>query len=150
MKTIKEEIKQNHFRNFKQEVAINILYTSSWLLNRQKDFFKSYGITNQQYNILSILRGQFPNKVSGAEIKARMLDKNSDVSRLLDRLVIKKLISKTQCPNDKRAADISISDDGMKLLGKIDNRIEELDVIISNLSAKEAEQLSSLLDKVRS
>lgn len=79
-----------------------------------------------------------------------MLDKNSDVSRLLDRLVIKKLISKTQCPNDKRAADISISDDGMKLLGKIDNRIEELDVIISNLSAKEAEQLSSLLDKVRS
>jgi len=150
MKTIKEEIKQNHFRNYKQEVAINILYTSSWLVNRQKDFFKSYGITNQQYNILSILRGQFPNKVSGTEIKARMLDKNSDVSRLLDRLILKNLISKTQCPNDKRAADIAISDEGMKLLSDIDKRIQDLDIIISSLSDKEAAQLSTLLDKVRS
>ena len=150
MKTIKAEIKQNHFRNYKQEVAINILYTSSWLVNRQKDFFKSYGITNQQYNILSILRGQFPNKVSGTEIKARMLDKNSDVSRLLDRLILKNLISKTQCPNDKRAADIAISDEGMKLLSDIDKRIQDLDIIISSLSDKEAAQLSTLLDKVRS
>ncbi|MGE0589526.1 MAG: MarR family winged helix-turn-helix transcriptional regulator [Cyclobacteriaceae bacterium] len=146
---IKEEIKQNQFRNSFQEISINIIYTAGWLANQHKEFFNRFGITPQQYNILSILRGQYPGKISGAEIKSRMMDKNSDVSRLLDRLITKNLVEKSQCPNDKRAADIAINSAGLDLLKSIDTYTKELDDIVSRLSAQEAEQLSQLLDKVR-
>ncbi len=146
---IEDDIQQTQFRNAYQKAAINLLYTSSWLEGQQKGFFKQYGITNQQFNILRILRGQFPNKISGADIKTRMLDQNSDVSRLLDRLIIKKMIIKSQCPNDKRAADIVISESGLELLKRIDQQIENLDGLLSNLTKEEASQLSLLLDKSR-
>ena len=149
MVKLKDEIKQTRFRNTHQEAAINILFTSGWLFNKQKDFFKPYGITGQQFNVLSILRGQHPAKTSGAEIKSRMLDKNSDVSRILDRLLLKKLIIKNQCPNDKRAADIEISQAGLNLLATIDSNINALDVALANLTEEEAAQLSRLLDKAR-
>lgn len=129
--------------------AINLIYTSGWLANKHKEFFNKFGITVQQFNILSILRGQFPNKISGAEIKNRMMDKNSDVSRLLDRLIIKDLVSKSKSPNDKRAADVVITKNGLNLLSTIDAKIKALDNIISHLTEVEAEQLSALLDRLR-
>lgn len=146
---IKEEIQQSRFRNNYQKAAINLVYTSGWLANKHKEFFSKFGITAQQYNILSILRGQYPNKISGAEIKNRMMDKNSDVSRLLDRLLIKDLVSKSKSPDDKRAADVVITKNGLNLLSSIDAKIKSLDSVISNLSEAEAEQLSSLLDRLR-
>lgn len=146
---IKEEIQQSRFRNNYQMAAINLIYTSGWLANKHKEFFSKFGITAQQYNILSILRGQLPKKISGAEIKNRMMDKNSDVSRLLDRLLIKDLVAKSKSPDDKRAADVVITKSGLNLLSAIDTKIKSLDSIISNLSEKEAEQLSFLLDRLR-
>lgn len=146
---IKEEIKQSRFRNIYQETAINIIYTSGWLANLHKDFFSQFGITSQQFNILSILRGQHPNQISGSEIKSRMMDKNSDVSRLLDRLLLKKLIVKNKSPEDKRAASIKISEQGLELLKKSDAQVSSLDNIMSNLTEAEANQLSRLLDKLR-
>ena len=147
---IEEEIKQSKFTSVHHKVAINLLYTASWLQDKNKIFFKPYDITNQQFNILRILRGQHPYKLSGVEIKNRMLDKNSDVSRLLDRLIAKKLIFKSQCPNDKRAADVIISDSGLALLKEIDAHMDETDIAIFNLNKTEAAQLSDLLDKCRS
>ncbi len=147
--TIEEEIKQSKFRNVQQKAILNILFTSSWIQNKQKEFFEPYGITGQQYNILRILRGQHPNRISGAEIKNRMLDKNSDVSRLLDRLIGKNLVSKNQCPNDKRASDILITELGLSLLEKLDSDINHLDTKLNSLSEVEANQLSNLLDKSR-
>ncbi len=146
---IEEEIQQPKFRNVHHKVAVNLLYTAAWLDDRNKNFFKEYGITNQQFNILRILRGQLPNKISGAEIKNRMLDKNSDVSRLLDRLILKKLITKSQCPNDKRAADVLITEAGLDLLKKIDGKMDETDLAVFHLTKIEATQLSDLLDKCR-
>ncbi|MCB0493526.1 MAG: winged helix-turn-helix transcriptional regulator [Cyclobacteriaceae bacterium] len=146
---IKEEIKQSRFRNIYQEVAINILYTSGWLANQHKDFFSQFGITSQQFNILSILRGQYPKQISGSEIKSRMMDKNSDVSRLLDRLLLKGLIMKTQSPEDKRAANIEITTQGLALLKASDAQVSAMDNILNNLTESEAEQLSRLLDKLR-
>ncbi len=146
---IKEEIKQSRFRNNYQEAAINIIYTSGWLANQHKDFFSQFGITPQQFNILSILRGQHPKQISGTEIKSRMMDKNSDVSRLLDRLLLKGLIIKTICPEDKRAANIEISAKGLELLKKSDAQIAALDNMMSSLTNSEANQLSRLLDKLR-
>ncbi|MCA4895606.1 MAG: MarR family transcriptional regulator [Cytophagales bacterium] len=146
---IEEEIQQSKFRNVHHKVAVNLLYTAAWLDDRNKNFFKEYGITNQQFNILRILRGQLPNKISGAEIKNRMLDKNSDVSRLLDRLVLKKLVTKNQCPKDKRAVDVLITEPGLALLKKIDGKMDENDLAVFHLTKTEATQLSDLLDKCR-
>lgn len=147
---IEEEIKQDQFTNAYQKAAINLIFTANWLLTRQQEFFKPYGITTSQFNILRILRGQYPNAISGVEIKSRMLDRNSDIPRLLDRLVKKKLIAKAICPNDKRAADIIITEAGLQTLAEIDGRIEAIERAIIQLSPEEATQLSHLLDKLRS
>ncbi|MFM8911547.1 MAG: MarR family winged helix-turn-helix transcriptional regulator [Flammeovirgaceae bacterium] len=146
---IEEEIKQPKFRNAHQKAVVNLLYTANWLLDKNASFFKEFGITNQQFNILRILRGQHPNKISGSEIKSRMIDKNSDVSRLLDRLLAKKLIEKTPCPNDKRAADVMISASGLAMLKSIDEKMDATDLEILKITPREAEQLSMLLDKTR-
>jgi len=146
---IEDEIKQSKFKDPFQKVAINLLFTAKWLEANNNDFFKAFAVTGQQFNILRILRGQHPNSISAAAIKERMLDKNSDVSRLLDRLIDKKFITKTQCPSDKRAADVKITDSGLKLLSKIDQHMEKTDSKLFNLTTKEASQLSDLLDKCR-
>jgi DNA-binding MarR family transcriptional regulator len=146
---IEDEIKQPKFKSPFQKVAINLQFTANWLAANNNDFFKGFGITMQQFNILRILRGQNPNSISAAEIKQRMLDRNSDVSRLLDRLIEKKLATKTQCESDKRATDVMITANGLKLLTKIDLRLDEIDSKFLHLTAKEATQLSDLLDKCR-
>ena len=145
---IEEEIKQQKFSSPHQKAVINLIYTANWLTSRQQDFFKPHNITGQQFNILRILKGQHPKTISATEIKLRMLDKNSDVSRLLDRLVAKKLIGKKACPNDRRAADVSITEEGLTLLTAIDKQQASMDHILS-LTETEANQLSDLLDKCR-
>jgi len=147
---IEDEIKQPKFRSPHQKVGLNLIFTANWLLAKQQDFFKPFGITASQFNILRILRGQHPNKISGVEIKSRMLDRNSDIPRLLDRLVKKELILKTICPSDKRAADVTITAQGLALLSKIDPLIDEHEMTQIPLSKEDAAQLSDLLDKCRS
>ncbi|MCU0397712.1 MAG: MarR family transcriptional regulator [Cyclobacteriaceae bacterium] len=145
---IEEEIKQSKFSSPYQKAVINLLFTSNWLNNRQQEFFKVYGITSQQFNVLRILKGQHPKSISATEIKSRMLDKNSDISRLLDRLIDKNLIEKKICPADKRASDVSITEKGLGLLKEINPRQNEIDFLLA-LTEEEAIQLSNLLDKSR-
>ena len=149
MASIEDEIKQPKFRDPYQKVAVNLLFTASWLQGKQQEFFKSYGITSQQFNILRILRGQQPKRISGVEIKARMLDRNSDISRLLDRLLKKNLIEKHLRPGDKRATDIAITENGLTLLVEIDKELGARERAMTGLSETEAMQLSDLLDKTR-
>jgi DNA-binding MarR family transcriptional regulator len=146
--SIEDEIQQSKFRNANQKAIINLLYTTNWLFAKQQQFLKPHGITLQQFNILRILKGQHPHRISGTEIKSRMLDRNSDVSRLLDRLEIKKFITKTVCPNDKRAVDVAITEDGLTLLDTLDRESKPMDLLL-NLTEEEARQLSNLLDKSR-
>jgi DNA-binding MarR family transcriptional regulator len=145
---IEEEIKQQKFRSGHQKALLNLLYTASWLQGKQQNFFKPFKITAQQFNILRILKGQHPTAISATEIKARMLDRNSDVSRLLDRLVGKGLISKATCPNDKRATDVRITEPGIELLKSLEKYQDQIDAVLS-LSEDEAIHLSDLLDKCR-
>lgn len=145
---IEDEIQQQKFKSHHQKAVINLLYTTNWLLAKQKDIFKPFNITGQQFNILRILRGQHPNSISATEIKSRMLDKNSDVSRLLDRLLAKELVSRKTCESDKRAADITLSDSGIELLREIDRKQNDIDNILI-LSDQDAALLSDLLDKSR-
>ena len=147
---IEEEIKQTKFKNPHQKAVLNLLFTANWIQNKQRELFEPFGITGQQYNMLRILRGQHPKPIPAVEIKIRMLDKNSDVSRLLDRLIGKKLVNKNQCPYDKRATDISITETGLDLLTKLDSAINNLEARFFSISKEEAKLLSDLLDKARS
>ncbi len=147
--TIQEEIKQTKFKSPLQKAVLNLLFTANWIQNKQRELFEPFGVTGQQYNMLRILRGQHDKPIPAVEIKSRMLDKNSDVSRLLDRLIGKKLVRKNQCPNDRRATDISITQAGLDLLDSLDSEINNLESRYLNLSKEEANQLSDLLDKAR-
>lgn len=147
MNRIEDEIRQKKFASPREKAVLNLIYTSNWLQAHQQEFFRAFGITGQQFNILRILKGQYPKSISGKEIKSRMLDRNSDVSRLLDRLAGKKLITKTTCPNDKRACDVLITDTGIALLKQI-GKMESHDALLS-LTEAEAIVLSDLLDKAR-
>jgi DNA-binding MarR family transcriptional regulator len=149
MASIESEIKQARFRDNYQKVAINLLYTAGWLEGKQQGFFKGFGITLQQFNILRILRGQHPKRISGVEIKTRMLDRNSDISRLLDRLLKKSLIEKHLRPEDKRATDIAITEKGLSVLKEIDQELATREREIFALTEDECARLSDLLDKSR-
>lgn len=148
MAKIEDDIQQKKFKSAHQKAVINLIYTANWVHNRHQGFFKKFGITAQQFNILRILKGQQPNSLSATGIKSRLLDQNSDVSRLLDRMVLKKLITKTTCPGDKRAFDVRISDEGLDLLARIDVYQNEIDHVVT-LTEEEATLLSDLLDKSR-
>ncbi|MDQ3276974.1 MAG: MarR family transcriptional regulator [Bacteroidota bacterium] len=147
---IDKEIHQQTFRNNRQKALINLLYTYGWAIEKIKNFLAQEDITHQQYNILRILRGAHPQPLSTLQIRERMLDKMSDTSRLVDRLVLKDLVKKTTCSKDKRLVDVVISEKGQELLRRLDEQSEQMDHrIMGSVSEEEAESLSFLLDKLR-
>ncbi|MEL6843762.1 MAG: helix-turn-helix domain-containing protein, partial [Bacteroidota bacterium] len=102
MTRLEDEIKQkNPFKTAKERAIVNLLFTTSWLIAEQKKTFKPFGITLQQFNVLRILRGQYPDPISTSDIRDRMLDRMSDVSRIVNRLVKKRLVIRKPCKADK-------------------------------------------------
>jgi DNA-binding MarR family transcriptional regulator len=145
---IEQDISQATFRNDYQKAIINLIYTYNWMNEKMKKVFDKEDVTGQQYNILRILRGA-GKPISTLQIRERMLDKMSDTSRIVDRLVLKGLAKKTVCKDDKRLVDVSISPKGKTLLEKIDLYEKDMDAILGNLSDAEAKTLNKLLDKIR-
>ncbi|MBD0368145.1 MAG: MarR family transcriptional regulator [Flavisolibacter sp.] len=146
---IEKEIHQATFRSKKQKAMINLLYTYGWVLERIKNFLAREDITHQQYNILRILRGAAPEPLSTLQIRERMLDKMSDTSRIVDRLILKGLVKKCTCPKDKRLVDVTITEKGQQLLKNLDDEAHEMEAIMGSLTEKEADMLNTLLDKLR-
>lgn len=145
MGDISKEI-NSRFPNNKVKALLNIIYTANWINNQQITFFKPFGISPQQFNILRILRGtKEPLKVN--TIKERMLERAPNATRLMDKLCAKQLIERIACPDDRRVVHIKITKKGLSLLDKISKQMH-LD-FLKNLNEKEAEQLSDLLDKIR-
>jgi DNA-binding MarR family transcriptional regulator len=147
---LEKDIQQFSFRSTKQKALINIMYTYGWIMERIKCFLAKEDITHQQYNILRILRGSFPEPISTLQIRERMLDKMSDTSRIVDRLVLKDLAKKSVSEKDKRLVDVVITEKGQELLARMDAEASYFEQIMSNLSEDEAIQLNLLLDKLRS
>src|SRR5580700_9117546 len=145
---IEDEINQRKFRNEHQKAAINLIYTANWLNEKMKFFFDNYEITSQQFNILRILRGA-REPLSTTQIRHRMLDKMSDTSRLVDRLVKKGIVKKNICKTDRRLVDVHITEKGKKILAELDQKDDEMDAILKNLSLSDAAQINLLLDKMR-
>jgi DNA-binding MarR family transcriptional regulator len=147
---LEDEIQQKTFQNVMQKLSVNLIYTGNWLMSKSECTLKPHGITLQQFNILRILRGQYPTPVTILLIRERMLDKSPDVSRLVDRLVAKGLVLRHTCPNDRRKMDVSISDKGLTLLKELDKHIANSEkTLFVHITEAEAKTLNHLLDKLR-
>ncbi|GAF01900.1 MarR family winged helix-turn-helix transcriptional regulator [Saccharicrinis fermentans] len=146
---IEEEIK-GRFRNEYHKGAINLGYTFKQIEYAFNQSLKAHGLAEQQYNVLRILRGfRAEAPLSIGFIKERMLDKNSDVSRIVDRLLKKRLVSRIENPNDRRQKSVEITKKGLELLDNMLNYELKVDTLLKNLSQNEVEELNRLLDKIR-
>lgn len=146
---IEDEIKQTKpFINPQIKAVVNMSFTASWLSTIQTQNLKRFGISLQQYNILRILKGMHPEPATVKILIERMIDKNSNASRLVDKLKIKGLVERNACEEDRRRVDVLITEKGLKVLEESTKVLENQNNKI-NLTDEEAILLSDLLDKMR-
>ncbi len=146
---LEKEIRQEKFRDEYQKLVLNIMFTANWLNLKQIQVLKPYGISPQQYNILRILRGQHPKEVTVSLLTERMLDKNSNASRLVEKLRVKELVERQECPADRRAVNVRITERGLDLLKQLDSIIDQTGNIFHKISEAEARMLNGFLDRLR-
>lgn len=146
---LQKEISTSGFENERQQAIVNIVFTFHWCNDKIKQAIAPYEVTPQQFNILRILRGQYPKPCTINLLKSRMLDKMCDASRIVDRLMQKNLVRKAINSQDKRSVDILISEKGLSLLKMMDQEVDITDIISPNLTLEESAQLNLLLDKLR-
>ncbi|MFH1071589.1 MAG: MarR family winged helix-turn-helix transcriptional regulator [Candidatus Glassbacteria bacterium] len=146
---LEKEIKQKKFDNEFQKLIVNIIYTGGWLNAINSKRLKKFGISPQQYNVLRILRGQYPLPVTVNLLKERMLDRMSNASRLVEKLRLKGCVERAVCPSDRRAVDVIITQKGLDLLAEIDSGAKKFEKHFKSLAKSEAKKLNQLLDKLR-
>lgn len=146
---IEDAIYQSRFNSEYQKLGINLMYTGSWLNNIQIRFFKNFDLTPQQYNVLRILKGQKGKAISVNDMTARMIDRMSNTSRIIEKLRTKGLLRRDVCPKDRRQVEVSITKAGLDLLETIHPDIQLFHKNFDALSEQEAKQLNKLLDKLR-
>lgn len=147
---LEDEIKQSKFESSYQKAVINILYTANWLRDRQMEVFRAFDILPQHYNVLRIIKGRSPEACSPGEIKEVMLDKGNDVTRLVDKLVKKGFVKRHTCESNRRKIDLYITEKGLTFLKELNDPLKkQLSVMKKQMSEKEAENLSQMLDKMR-
>lgn len=147
---IGKEINSSKFDNNYQKSIVNLIFTYGWVTNLLRQELDKYDVTLQQYNVLRILRGQHPKPATINLIKERMLDKMSDASRIVDRLVQKSMVNRSVNSKDRRSVDIVISERGLDTLSKIDNELKFESILGEDFTSLDAGILSDLLDKMRS
>ncbi len=146
---IEEAIKQKSFPNQIEKVMVNVIYTGNYFNSLNIKRFKFHGISPEQYNVLRILRGSHPSSLSILDVSSRMLNRNSNATRLVEKLRVKDLIVRRVCEKDRRQVDVAISDKGLELLQIIDIDMKEWMDNFKDLTTEEAVHLNFLLDKMR-
>jgi DNA-binding MarR family transcriptional regulator len=149
MASIEEEIKQSRFKSEYHKVVVNILLTANTLYATNSRFLKKYGLSPEQYNVLRILRGQFPKNSSVLLLQERMLDKMSNASRLVDKLESKELLTRKQCPSDRRQVEILITEKGLNLLREIDLTFDKRNKRLDFLPEEKIKEINHYLDEIR-
>ncbi|WP_026966210.1 MarR family winged helix-turn-helix transcriptional regulator [Algoriphagus terrigena] len=149
MGKIEEAIQQKEFKDQFNKAVVNLIYTHSYLVTAQSVLFKPHDLSPEQYNVLRILKGQNGVPTTVSSIQDRMLNKMSNASRLVEKLKMKGLVERNECPADRRQVDILITEKGLELLKTIQKQVEESNVEYINLTNDEAIQLNDLLDKLR-
>lgn len=147
---IEKAIHQKQFANERERVIVNILYTSSWLSNLQMGVFKEYDLSMPQYNVMRILKGQYPKPAAVNMIMERMIDKSSNVSRIVEKLRTKGLVLRTECPLDRRQVDVMLTQSGIDLLAECTKELSVIQTITDKLDEAENKELNRLLNKIRS
>ncbi len=149
MGSLEDEVKQTRFQSEYQKASINILLTGSWLYNLNAAFLRKFAITPEQFNVLRILRGSHPRSLMLVDISSRMIDKNSNCTRLVEKLRQKGLVNREICEANRRQVDIGITDKGLSLLKKIDAEGAAWLETMKNITKAEAHELNRILDKLR-
>jgi DNA-binding MarR family transcriptional regulator len=134
------------FPNNRVKALLNIIYTANWITSHQNQFFKSFGISPQQYNILRILKGA-GEPLNAQVIKERMLERSPNATRLMDKLCAKNYIERCHAEHDRRVVKIAITKEGLDFLATIPENFNS--DLLKNITEEDAEQLSNLLDKMR-
>lgn len=147
---IEDEIKQGRFENEFQKATLNILVTASWLSSQMNSILKQFGISQAQYNVLRILRGQKCNPCSLGTITERMVDKMSNATRLVEKLRVSGYVTREVCPNNRRKVDIMVTDAGLKLLSDIDPLIKKKFDELNQVAPEDLAKLNEVLDQIRS
>jgi DNA-binding MarR family transcriptional regulator len=146
---LEEAIQSNKFRNDVHKASLNILYTAWWLKTVLSRELKEYGLTHEQYNVMRILKGKHPEQMCVRDIASRMIEKNSNVPRIIDRLVTKKLVKRATSEVDRRETVISLTPSGLSLLDNSTNSINQAMEAQVSIGQQEAQVLNQLLEKVR-
>ncbi len=149
MGKIEEAIKQSEFKDSYNKVVVNLLYTHSYLVNFQTAVLKPMDLSPEQYNVLRILRGHQGKPATIAAIQERMLNTMSNASRLVDKLKIKGLVKREECPENRRKVDVLITDKGLQLLESLEPQIATANKKAVQLEENEVAHLNNLLDKLR-
>jgi len=143
---LEQAIKSNKFKNETQKAALNVLYTAWWLKTNMSKGLKEFGLTHEQYNVLRILKGKYPEQICVRDIACRMIEKSSNVPRIIDRLEIKKLVKRTSSATDKRETVISLTQAGILILEASTQSIDQTMETVNILTEAESVQLNKLLE----
>jgi DNA-binding MarR family transcriptional regulator len=147
---IEEVIKSNITLDYSKKVILNILYTENIISEKLSELLKHYDLSTEQFNVLRILRGQKGNPINMSVVQERMIAKNSNTTRLIDKLLSKELVTRKICPNNRRKVEVLITKTGLQLLEEIDPKIKRHEQLFSsNLNDEELIQLNLLLEKYR-
>lgn len=146
---LEHAIKSSKFRNEVHKAGLNILYTAWWLKTMMSKELKEYGLTHEQYNVLRILKGKHPEQICVKEIACRMIEKNSNVPRIIDRLETKKLVKRTSSESDKRETVIVLTPAGINILQHTTERINKLMDHTIGIEPKKAVLLNDILEEIR-
>ena len=147
---IEEEIKQPNFKDEFEKADINIMYTANWMNSKFYCVIKPFDISTQQFNILRILRGQNGKPVSLKLLTERMMDKMSNTSRLVEKMLSKDLLKRKVCPENRRQIEINLTEEGLNVCNELSKEIEIFRNNDLKITEKEAVELNRILDKIRS
>jgi DNA-binding MarR family transcriptional regulator len=146
---LEDAIKSTRFSSELHKATLNLMYTTYWMKTNFSAVHKEIGITMEQFNVLRILKGKHPEQMCVRDIGSRMIEKNSNVPRIIDRLLAKKLVKRNTSKEDKRETLISLTDKGIQTLEQANKKLEETNTAILGLNESEAKTLNELLEKLR-
>jgi DNA-binding MarR family transcriptional regulator len=146
---LEQAIQSNKFKNEMHKASLNILYTAWWLKTQMSKVLKEFGLTHEQYNVMRILKGKYPEQICVKDISCRMIEKSSNVPRIIDRLVIKKLVKRADSPFDKRETVITLTQSGLAVLAASTESVNQLMDEMVKMESEDATQLNLLLERLR-
>ncbi len=147
---LEDELRMEKFRTAQQRATLNILFTSTWIAEKTGECFKPFGISQEQYNVLRILKGQKGKPANLSTIQERMIHRMSNATRLVEKLKLKGYVNRVICEDNRRKVEITITEKGLELLEQIDPKLTHAEAsLFTNLTDKEARDIGDLLDKLR-